>query len=803
MRIRTDLAGSCRLGITIVAIACLAGRATAAEFFVASGGEDGGAGTKGQPLATLEAARDAARKAGAGPHRIVVMPGEYFLEKTLVLDARDSGLTVEAGEGGQATLFGGRPVTGWRRDGEKFWCADLPGVKEGKWDFRALVVNGRMPGRARLPESGTFTHQSEFKVRWLSSVAGGWERPPTAEELTTMLYEPGDVPATLEARNAEVRVYHMWDESLVGVATNDASRHALIFSTPSKSPPGAFGVKKYVIWNTREGMTRPGQWYLDRAAGKVVYWPLPGEDMAKAKVVAPTLERVLGIVGTQKAPAGNVVIRGLGIQATTTPLKPGGFGAYAFDGAVAMEWARGCALEGLEICNVGGQGVLAKQLDDCRIADCHIHHVGACAIKADGRASQIARNHIHDAGVYHPSAIALSASHPQKGEKEKGFHIYRNEVHDTPYSGIVGGGGDHVIEENLIYRVMLEMHDGGAIYGGMRDSILRGNVVRDVVKIGEGYGVSSYYLDEGARDCIVERNVSIGVERPTHNHITRDLVIRDNVFIAETNMTLSFPRSAGCTFERNTLFVPGKIAISEAGAIRCWTNNVVFREGFGTNGLPQAFTIDGAMPPAPPPARRSWATPVVRAATPPVPDGEIGAEEWPGALVNLDRAPSRWGAAGAPAFAELAYDDRCLYVAVNVSMFDVAQLRAGDAWGKDDGAEICIAGKGPDGGPATFVIRGFAGGATASATDAGAPADAAARVAKAIRFAAKPYGKTRGGWRGEWAIPWDSVGLKPAPDQKIPFNLGVFRAEDGVWRCWEGTLAENWRLEQAGAIQIK
>jgi hypothetical protein len=33
----------------------------------------------------------------------------------------------------------------------------------------------------------------------------------------------------------------------------------------------------------------------------------------------------------------------------------------------------------------------------------------------------------------------------------------------------------------LIYRVMREMHDGGAIYGGMRNSILRGNVVRDVV----------------------------------------------------------------------------------------------------------------------------------------------------------------------------------------------------------------------------------------------------------------------------------------------------------------------------------
>lgn len=792
-----------RCAIAAFVLVTLAGVAGASEFYVAADGKAENPGTRERPLATLEAARDAARKAGAGPHRIVVLPGDYFLEKALVLDARDKGLIIEAGEGGAATLHGGKPVTGWRRDGEKFWCADLPGVKEGTWDFRALVVNGRMPGRARMPEAGTFTHKSEFNVRWLSSVAGGWERPATPEETTTLLYDPKDVPASLEAKNAEVRVYHMWDESLVGVATNDTARHVLIFSTPSKSPPGAFGVKKHVIWNTREGMTRPGQWYLDRAAGKVVYWPLPGEDMAKAKVIAPTMERVIGIAGTQKAPAEAITIRGLCVQATTTPLKPGGFGAYAFDGAVAMEWARGCALEGLEICNVGGQGVVAKQLDHSRIADCHIHHTGACAIKADGKASQIARNHIHDVGVYHPSAIALSATHPQKGEKEKGFHVYRNEVHDTPYSGIVGSGGDHLIEENLIYRVMREMHDGGAIYGGMRNSILRGNMVRDVVKIGEGYGVSSYYLDEGARDCVVERNVSVGVERPTHNHITRDLVIRDNVFIAETNMTLSFQRSAGCTFERNTLFVPGKITISQPGAIRCWTNNVVFREGFGTNGAPRAFTIDEAMPSAPSPARRTGATPVVRVAKAPVPDGEIGAEEWPGSLLNLDREPSRWGAAGAPAFAELAYDDECLHVAVNVSMFDVAQLRAGSAWGKDDGAEICIAGRTPDGKPTTYVIRGFVGGTVLSVTDAGAAPDAAERVGKAVRLAAKPYGKTRGGWRGEWAIPWDAIGLKPEPGQKIACNIGVYRAEDQVWRCWEGTLAENWRLDQAGTLQLK
>jgi hypothetical protein len=393
--------------------------------------------------------------------------------------------------------------------------------------------------------------------------------------------------------------------------------------------------------------------------------------------------------------------------------------------------------------------------------------------------------------------VALSVGHTPRNTGEKGFHIYRNEIHDTPYSGIIGGGSGHLIEENLIYRVMREMQDGGAIYGGMKNTVLRGNIVRDVVKMGEGYGVSAYYLDEGAQDCVVERNVSIGVERPVHNHIARNIIIRDNVFFADANMMLSFQRSGDCTFTGNTLFVPGKISIAQPGAIKHWSGNIMFREG-GTTGSPQPFTIDDTMPPVPSPARRTAPYSVARLPQPPVLDGEIGWDEWPGALLNLDRESTRWSARGAPVFAKVAYDDQFLYVAINVAMFETSKLRKGSEWGKDDGAEISIAGK-----TATFVIRGFADSSLVSATDAGASASDAARVGKVVRFAAKSYGTAMGGWRGEWAIPLEALGLKASPGLKVAFNLGIFRAEDGLRRCLEGTLAENWRLDQAATLQLR
>ena len=105
--------------ILVSALALVIAIATAADFHVAPGGIDSNTGSKGQPLATLQAARDAARAAGAGPHRIVVGAGDYFLEETLQLDARDNGLTVEAAQPGKATLYGGKLVKGWRRDPQR------------------------------------------------------------------------------------------------------------------------------------------------------------------------------------------------------------------------------------------------------------------------------------------------------------------------------------------------------------------------------------------------------------------------------------------------------------------------------------------------------------------------------------------------------------------------------------------------------------------------------------------------------------------------------------------------------------
>jgi len=793
MNVRYWIRGSV-LGLTLFSTT-----AVAHDFYVSPTGAVAQAvGSKESPFSTVAAARDAARKAGSGPHRIVMLPGAYYIDKTIELNAADQGLTIEALQAGTVTLYGGQRVEGWRKMSDHLWAASIDGVKEGRIDFRALVVNGQLAQRARYPEKGTFLHQSVFNVNWLSSVGGGWERKPTQAELTTMKYDPKDLPAGLQVKNAELRIYHMWDESLVGVASNDSAAATLYFTVPSKSPAGAFGVKKYVIFNTREGMSQPGQWYLDRVQGEVVYWPLPGEDMAKSHVVAPRVETVLKVTkGGGTGVAQKITLRGFSVQATTTPLQPAGFAASAYKGAIEISAAENCTLEQMEIANVGGQGINAWDAHSMRILNCHIHAIGACGIRIGGRAVQIYNNHIHHTGRYHPSAVALNVSHSLKEGDDVGAHVYRNEIHDSPYSGMIVSGGGHRIEENLIARVMQELHDGAAIYGGAKKTIVRGNIVRDVMAVGAGYGASAYYFDEGSAECIIERNVAVDVQRPVHEHITQNLTIRDNVFFSSTNMVLSFPRSRGIVFSGNTLYTPGRVSVVSPNAIATWTNNVIFS---GTQK--SAFSIDDAIPVAQAPARRTWAFPVPAVKTMPSLDGEIESAEWPGSFSSVDREGSRWGASGAPAFCKFAYDATNLYIAVNTVLFDIGQLKKGNVWGEYDGVLLALPVQN-----GVLVAQGFAEGSLNMVGYHGLSREVALRCGAQIRFTAKPYGKTKGdwksGWRCEWVVPFACLGLTPSQNLKIPFNLAIYRSEDRVTRYLEGTLAEPWNLADAAMLQLK
>ncbi|MBM3500478.1 MAG: hypothetical protein FJX74_17610, partial [Armatimonadetes bacterium] len=278
---------------------------------------------------------------------------------------------------------------------------------------------------------------------------------------------------------------------------------------------------------------------------------------------------VFRIGGSEERPARNIRLANLTLSVTGTPLRAGGFGAGAFDGAVQAWQTEGCGVEGLTIRNVGGQGIKAERSKGFSVTECEVRDTGACGIMARSDGAVVENNVVHQIGVTYPSAIAVWGG-------GTGNRIVHNTIFNTPYSALCSGGDDHLIEGNLIHHAMQELKDGAGIYITFCKRItLRGNFIRDIAEVG-GYGSSAYYLDEQAEDCLVEGNLSLRVPRPSHNHMAKNNTLRNNVFVCEGDATLTFPKSEGFTFERNVIVAPGKITFSNPGAITQGANNLVY-----------------------------------------------------------------------------------------------------------------------------------------------------------------------------------------------------------------------------------
>jgi hypothetical protein len=543
----------------------------------------------GDKKESLQLAIWQARQCKNPDKKIVILEGEYFFEKPIYLLPEDSGLTIEASR--NVKLFGGKQIPELYLENDKFWYAKIPSSDSGELDFRMLIVNGRYADRARYPENGYLVHETNFDVKWLSTYEGGFEREPSHEELTTLKYKPSDVPGTFVPENAEITVFHMWDESLVGVKSIDREKSEIRFSNPSGWPPGAFAndynfEKRYVIWNTIEGMLKPGQWFLDRKNHRIVYWPLNGETIESARIVVPMSDNLIVLQGTESQPVRNITLKGFSVSATNAPLMSGAFGAKLFDGAISMRNVVNCKLLDLEVYNVGAHCIKAWG-DKIKIEGCKLHHSGAGAIRIMGSEAVIRNNHIHHVGRTFPSAIALfvGATDPnvpsewEPGQLYSDCTIEHNEIHDVPYAAICAGGKNLRILKNLIYRAMQDLYDGAGVYITFcSNALVKHNIIRDI-KDAPGAGTSAYYLDELTVDALIEENIEIDVPRASHNHISSNNTFRNNFFIIRGKGRFTMERSDGYTFENNVVVAPEGYEMYDLKFCPNFRNNIIFTKG--------------------------------------------------------------------------------------------------------------------------------------------------------------------------------------------------------------------------------
>jgi parallel beta-helix repeat protein len=568
-------------------------------FYVATNGNDSWTGKLDSPNAartdgpflTLQRAQKAIRDLKASgplkaPVTIYVRDGRYRLAKPLVFTPDDSGtqqnpITCAAYPGETPVLSGGQEIHGWKRVTDKrllaqvggdLWMARVPGVKEGRWYFHELFVNGQRRQRARTPNTGF--------LRVDGKISHGKQ--------ARFKFHAGDIhPAWAAQGGVEVVALQSWAEFRMYIRSVDEATSTVTLSkTPAQS--NRADNARYWVENTLDALDAPGEWYLDRRNGILYYRPEPGEDMGSVHAIAPVLKQLVRFEGRGgEGWVHDIRLHGLALSDTDWTMGPDGYvdmqAAYDIPAAVEGTGTRSIGIEKCEFEHLGGyavdfgggpagRGVRRGSKND-RIIGNDMHDLGAGGVKigdptapnGEGQATVgnvISNNHIHDIGLVYPAAVGIWVGQSSNNT------ISHNEINDTYYTAISVGwtwgygptaARDNVMEFNKMYNIGRGLlSDMGCIYtlGVQPGTVERNNLCHDVSRY--RYGGWGLYTDEGSSDIIIENNVVYRTQDGGfHQHYGANNIVRNNIFADSKEAQIRRTREEShlsFTFEHNIVY---------------------------------------------------------------------------------------------------------------------------------------------------------------------------------------------------------------------------------------------------------
>lgn len=413
------------------------------------GDDTAGTGSGRRPFGTLERARDevrARRKTGplpSGGVEVRVHDGEYQVRRTFSLTEADSGtesapVVYRAAAGTAPRFRGGIRIAGWRKladaDGypqlpvasrAQVWMADLRacgltnllplklgGFASGN-GFRThpaheLFFNGQAMSLARGPNEG-FLRINQVAVK---DGTKGYDRE--GSKVGRFYYE-GDRPRRwIQDPDVLLYGYWFWDwaDSYERVARIDPEQRLITLAVPWHTYGFRIGAPFYAV-NALSELDLPGEWYLDRGAGRVIFYP--PSDPRRATVEMSGFDApFLGLDNVSW-------VRFVGLDwelGSADAIRVRGGANVLFAGCVVRHFAgtgveiQGGTQHGLRSCNIysmgrGGtviSGGNRKTLEPGRhfLENCDIHHLSRIdhtytpAVLLDGVGHRIAHNRMHD-----------------------------------------------------------------------------------------------------------------------------------------------------------------------------------------------------------------------------------------------------------------------------------------------------------------------------------------------------------------------------------------------------------------------
>ncbi len=491
--------GSGAGGITGVGGAIVVGPA---DIYVSTTGDDGNPGTQDKPLKTIAAAQTAARahaKRGKEPLVIGFLPGTYYVGKTVVFTTADSGAkdapVTYTGYGGAATLSGGVSLSlTWSAYKNNIMQATVPSSVSTGMSFDVLFLNGQRQIMARYPNYDPSKLTTAFQgiAGDYQSRPSKWAKPPTGEVYAHCMHTSD------------------WGSQhyvMTGVSGSLNLSKALCNGRAS----GANG--SGVVENVLDELDAPGEWYFDKSAGTLYFYPPQGTDLSTALIEVAGLETIIQFQGTSTAPVKFVNLDGFRYNATSRTF------AKCNEQVLKSDWViyrgGGLFLSGVEdsaITNsffdaLGGNALFvsgyARRMN---IQTNKFVGIGASAILLMGVSSAVRNPGSGYSGGFVVSSLDKTAGpktddypaqctvtdnlihdigYPQKQVAGIGLDmaseitISHNSIYNMPRAGInIGDGcwGGHIIEYNDVFDTVLETGDHGSFNSWGRDRYWDPNV---------------------------------------------------------------------------------------------------------------------------------------------------------------------------------------------------------------------------------------------------------------------------------------------------------------------------------------
>ncbi len=292
-----------------------------------------------------------------------------------------------------------------------------------------------------------------------------------------------------------------------------------------------YGIKEggsYYLYNILEELDSLGEYYIDRATGNLyVYFP---EGYNKDSLITMSLinESLITMNKTN-----NITIDGISLEySRSNAIKINGTNNIISNSIIKNIAQNGIEVSGKqniisdnEIKNIGKNGLIVGNSINYKEGNIE-NDLRKNGLRLEN--NLIKNNYIHNYGENTKTGIA-GISIQGVGNK-----ITNNEIFDSPFTGILYAGNEHLIEYNYLHHVVKESSDAGAIYSG-RNLSYYGNVIRYniIADIGSNkFTPNGIYFDDCLAGQVAYANLLVNI--PGNGFLIgggRDHVIYDNVII--------------------------------------------------------------------------------------------------------------------------------------------------------------------------------------------------------------------------------------------------------------------------------